>query len=241
MTIDRGRVRAIFRKEIRELGRNRSLLVAMAILPLVFIIQPLVAVLGLSARAAAGLRDEHVLLYLLGIPTLVPPVIAATGIAGERQQGTLEPVLTTPVRAEELLLGKALAALIPTVAIALLVDLLFLVVVAVFGEPGIASAMVNRPDLVAQLVFIPLLAAWSIWVGLAVSTRTSDVRVAQQLAILANLPVVLGIALIAFGTIPPSRQLAIGLGVLLLVLDSLGWRVIAALFDRERLIAGTSS
>jgi ABC-2 type transport system permease protein len=241
MTIDRGRVRAIFRKEIRELGRNRSLLVAMAILPLVFIIQPLIAVLGLSAREAAGLRDEHVLLYLLGIPTLVPPVIAATAVAGERQQGTLEPVLTTPIRAEELLLGKALAALIPTVAIALLVDLLFLVVVAVFGQTGIASAMVNRPDLVAQLIFIPLLAAWSIWVGLAVSTRTSDVRVAQQLAILANLPVVLGIALIAFGTIPPSRQLAIGLGVLLLVLDSVGWRVIAALFDRERLIAGTSS
>jgi ABC-2 type transport system permease protein len=98
--------------------------------------------------------------------------------------------------------------------------------------------MANGSDLVAQVIFIPLLAAWSVWVGLAISTRTSDIRVAQQLALLANVPVVFFIALIAFGVIPPSRQLAIGLGALLIVLDGFGWRIIARLFDRERLIAG---
>jgi ABC-2 type transport system permease protein len=175
---------------------------------------------------------------MLGIPTLVPPVIAATAIAGERQQATLEPVLTTPIPGEELLVAKGLAAWIPSVAIALAVDALFLVVVAIFGQPGIAAAIVNGSDLVAQLVFIPLLAAWSVWIGLAVSTRTSDARVAQQLALLANVPVVLFIALVAFGVVPPSPQLALGLGALLLVLDLVGWRIIAVLFDRERLIAG---
>ena len=53
--------------EFREIQRNRSLLLAMSVLPLVFLVQPLVAVLGLSARAAGALRDEHVLLYLLGM------------------------------------------------------------------------------------------------------------------------------------------------------------------------------
>ena len=239
MTIDGRRVRAIFRKEIREIQRNRSLLVAMAVLPLVFLVQPLVAILGLSAQAASGLREEHVLLYLLGIPILVPPVIAATAIAGERQQGTLEPVLTTPIRREELLLGKALAALLPSIAIALAVDALFLAVVAVFAQPGIASATVNGPDLLAQLVFIPLLAAWSVWVGIAVSTRASDMRVAQQLALLINVPAVLVVALVAFAVIPPSPELGVALAVLLVVLDVGGWRVTSWLFDRERLIAGT--
>ena len=178
MSLDLRRVRAIIRKELREIRHNRSLLVAMAILPLVFIIQPLVAVLGLSAKAAAGLSHEHVLLYLLGIPVLVPPVVAATAIAGERQQGTLEPVLTTPIRREELLLGKALAAWVPSIAIAYVVDALFLGIVALFAQPGIASAMVNGSDLAAQVLFVPLLAAWSIWVGLAMSTRASDARVA---------------------------------------------------------------
>jgi ABC-type Na+ efflux pump permease subunit len=241
MTIDWGRVRAIFRKELREIQRNRSLLLGMGVLPLVFLVQPLVAVLGLSERAAAGLREEHVLLYLLGIPILVPPVIAATAIAGERQQGTLEPVLTTPIRREELLLGKGLAALVPSIAIALVVDAFFLAVVALFAKPGIAEAMVNAPDLVAQLVFIPLLAAWSVWVGIAVSTRASDMRVAQQIALLVNVPPVFAVALVAFGVIEPTRQLAVVLAAALIVLDTTGWRVAARLFDRERLIAGTRS
>jgi hypothetical protein len=36
-----------------------------------------------------------------------------------------------------------------------------------------------------------------------------------------------------------SLGLALGLGAALLVLDVLGWRVTAATFNRERLIAGT--
>jgi ABC-type transport system involved in multi-copper enzyme maturation permease subunit len=239
MTIDRGRVRAIVRKEFREISRNRSLLLAMGVLPLVFLIQPLVAILGLSAAAASGLRQEHVLLYLLGIPILVPPVIAATAIAGERQQGTLEPVLTTPIRREELVLGKGLAAFLPSVAIALVVDAFFLLVVALFGKPGIVSAMVNGPDLVAQLVFLPLLAAGSVWVGLAISTRASDLRVAQQIALLINVPLVFAVALVAFGVIEPSPRLAVPLAAVLFVIDSTGWRMVARLFDRERLITGS--
>ena len=86
---------------------------------------------------------------------------------------------------------------------------------------------------------MPLLAAWSIWVGLAMSTRASDARVAQQLAILANLPVVFGVVLIAVDVIPPSPELGVALAVLFVVLDLGGWFVVSRLFDRERLIAGT--
>jgi hypothetical protein len=46
----------------------------------------------------------------------------------------------------------------------------------------------QAPQLPATLVFIPLLAAWAIWVGLAVSARVSDTRVAQQLSTLGSLP-----------------------------------------------------
>jgi ABC-2 type transport system permease protein len=240
MSLSLRRVRAIFRKELQEVQRNRSLLLAMAVLPLFFTIQPLIAVLGLSARAAAGLSHEHVLLYLLGIPILVPTVIAATAVAGERQQGTLEPVLTTPIRREELLLGKAIAALIPSVVIAFLVDALFLTIVALFAEPGIASAMVNRSDLVAHICSRHSPRP-SIWVGLGISTRASDPRVAQQLALLASLPAVLVVVLIALDVIEPSPELGVALAALLIVLDVGGWRVTSWLFDRERLIAGTPS
>jgi ABC-2 type transport system permease protein len=91
---------------------------------------------------------------------------------------------------------------------------------------------------VAQVVFTPLLATWSIWVGLAVSTRVSDARVAQQLGFLLTLPPLLVVVLTAVNVIPASTSMAIGSAAVVLLFDGLGWRFVARLFDRERLITG---
>lgn len=233
------RIRAIFRKELREYRRNGFIVLTMAIIPLIFLIQPLVVVFGLTAAAAGELAHGHLLLYMLGIPALVPAAVAAYAVVGERQQGTLEPVLTTPIRPQELLLGKLLAALVPSVAIAYAVYAVFLACVGLFADPAVASALIRGPDLLAQLLFTPLLAAWSIGVGIAISGRSSDLRVAQQLGLLASLPAAVLAALVAFDVIHPTLGLALGLGAALVVLDGIGWRVAVASFDRERLITGT--
>ncbi len=239
MSMSSRRVRAIFRKELREYRRNGPIVAAMAILPLIFLIQPLVIVFAAPAAAAGPLAHAHLLLYMLAVPALVPALVAAYAVVGERQQGTLEPVLTTPIRREEFLLGKALAALAPSIAIAYAVYALFLASAGLFARPGIASALLRWPDILAQVLFTPLLAAWSIWLGLGISARSSDVRVAQQLGILASLPAVAVTSLIAFNVIHATLALALGLAAALLLLDGLGWRIISATFDRERLITGT--
>ena len=237
--MSRRRVRAIFRKDLREYRRNTSIVAAMAVLPLVFAINPLIAVFALPASSANSLAHGSALLYLLGIPAVVPALVAAYSVVGERQQGTLEPVLTTPIRREEFLLGKALASFVPSVAISFAVYALVLACVGLFADPAVASALFQVPELVAQLLFTPLLAAWSIWVGIAISARASDVRVAQQLGMLASLPSVAVSTLVAYDVIHATLGLAIGLAVLLLVLDGFGWRIVSAMFDRERLITGT--
>ncbi len=239
MSVSWRRVRAIVRKELAEYRRNRLLVAGMAFLPLLFMIQPLIAILTLGGEASGGLAQEHVLVYLLGIPVLVPVIAASYAVAGERGQGTLEPALTTPIGRDEFLLGKAMAAFVPSLLIAYAVFALYLVLVVLFAQPGIAAALIQGPDLVAQLVFTPLLATWSIWVGIGVSSRASDVRVAQQLGLVASLPPVFVVVLTALNVIPATPALALGGAAVLLVLDGLGWRVVARLFDRERLITGT--
>ncbi|HYY78294.1 MAG TPA: ABC transporter permease subunit [Actinomycetes bacterium] len=234
------RVRAVLRKELREYRRSGNIVAAMVVFPLIFLIQPLVVVFVLPASAAAGLSHEHLLLYMLGIPAIVPAAVAAYAVVGERQQGTLEPVLTTPVRREELLLGKALAALVPSVAVAYAVYAFFLACVGLFARPGVAAALLRGPELLAQVVFTPLLAGWSIWVGIWISARSNDVRVAQQLGMLASLPSVLVTSLIAFDVIHATLGLALGLAAVLLLLQGLGWRITSASFDRERLITGAA-
>ena len=238
MTLSGRRIRAIVRKEIREYARNRSIVVTMAIFPLIFAVQPLIAIVRVNASGSGALSHEHVLLFMLGIPALVPAFLAATAVAGERQQGTLEPALTTPIRREEFLLGKALSALIPALVVAYAVFVLFLVAVARLAAAPVAAAVIQGPDLLAQVIFTPLLASSTIWLGIALSTRASDVRVAQQLGVLASLPAVLVTVLIALDVIPVSPGLGLGLGAFLIVVDVLGWRLVASLFDRERLMTG---
>jgi ABC-2 type transport system permease protein len=238
--VSKRRIGAIFRKELREYRRNRSVLVALAIFPLIFLIQPILVVYIVPASKAAQLSHWHVLLYMLALPVLTPAMLAAYAVAGEREQGTLEPVLTTPIRREEFLLGKALAVLAPSTGIAYAVFAFFLAFVACFAHPAVASAILHGPDILAQVFFTPLLAAFSVWVGIAVSTRSSDVRVAQQLSLLGSLPVGVATSLIAFDVIHATFGLAIVLAVLLLLANALSWRIVTPMFDRERLLTGTS-
>ena len=85
----------------------------------------------------------------------------------------------------------------------------------------------------------PLLAALSTWIAVAVSTRTSDTRVAQQLSLLACLAIVLVTSLVAFEVIPVSAVPLGPVAALLVMCDVVGWRLVVPLFDRERLITGS--
>ncbi|MGD0067355.1 MAG: ATP-binding cassette domain-containing protein [Streptosporangiaceae bacterium] len=97
------------------------------------------------------------------------------------------------------------------------------------------------PELIAQVIFTPLVAGWSIWIGIAISVRSSDIRVAAQLGMLASFVPIAVTVLISVGAIHPTLGLTLGLGAVLLIVDTMGWRVVAPMFDRERLITGTRS
>jgi ABC-type Na+ efflux pump permease subunit len=236
------RVKAIMVKELNDYRRNRFVMVfTMTLLPLIFIVVPTVQLLVAPAAEASSKLDARVglsLLYLLIIPAIVPSMVSAYSVIGEREQGTLEPILITPIRREEFLIGKALAVIIPTLIVAYAIFGIFLAIAALFAHPSMRSAILAGSHIPVQVVFTPLLAAWSIWVGIAISARSSDVRVAQQLSMFANLPPVAIVALMGFNVIPPSTGLAIGLAAALLAVDALGWRAVSAMFDRERLITG---
>ena len=235
------RVGAIVQKELRDYRRNRFVIYTMSTLPLIFIAAPMVQLFTLNVTATSAKFDARIglsLLYMLILPAVIPSVLSAYSVVGEREQGTLESVLTTPIRSEEFLIGKALAAFLPTLVVAYVIFGIFLGAVAAFAHPAVASAIFERNHLLIQLLFTPLVAGWSIWAGIAISTRMSDVRAAQQLTVFASLPPVAIVALMNFNVITPSLGLALGLAAGLLLIDGLAWRVVAAMFDRERLITG---
>ena len=242
--MSRTRIAAVIGKELREYRRNRLLVGSMIVYPTIFTALPIATFFARQPSVASANLSNHIglsLLYMLLIPVVVPATISGYAIVGEREAGTLEPFLTTPIRPEEILLGKATAIAMPALVVAYGVYGLFLLAVELFAHPFVASAVFHSNQVLAQPVFIPLLAAWSIWVGIAISTRASDVRVAQQLAVVANLPPLAVTSLMGFGVISPSFTLAVVLAAALLAVDLAGWRLVATLFNRERLITGSSA
>jgi ABC-2 type transport system permease protein len=230
------------RKELRDFRRNRFLIGTMSVMPLVFLVSPLLTLLRIPASAPASVVNRSVgvtSLLLFVVPAVIPPIMAAYSVIGERDQGTLEPFLTTPIRREELLLAKALAVFVPSAIVAYAVYFVFALSVR-FGAAHVVGAAVWRaPQMLAQLAFTPLIAVWAIWVGIAMSVRARDVRVAQQLATLASLPALGITTLITFRVIAPSVTLAVELALGLLACDVAAWRLVSQLFDRERLVTGT--
>jgi ABC-2 type transport system permease protein len=130
------------------------------------------------------------------------------------------------------------AAFLPSVAIAYVIYLVVLISVRIGAAHVVSNVVFHPPQLLAQILFTPLLALWSIWIGIGISTRASDVRVAQQLATVASLPLLGFTSLISFQLIKPSVPIAIGLALALVAADLAAWRVVSRLFNRERLVTG---
>ncbi len=237
------RIKAIMIKELRDFRRNRFVIVTMMLLPIIFILAPLISIFSIKAGVLSPQIQTRIgisLFYMLLIPAIVPTVISAYSVVGEKEQGTLEPILITPISREEFLIGKALAAVVPAVAVAYFVFGIFLLATSLFASAQIHSVIFNGPRLLIQFVYTPLIAGWSIWACLAISSRTNDVRVAQQLSTLASLPPLLIVVLFATDVISPTIKYAIYFAILLLLINLAGWKLVSRLFNEERLITGST-
>jgi ABC-2 type transport system permease protein len=76
---------------------------------------------------------------------------------------------------------------------------------------------------------------------MAVSVRASEVRVAQQLGVLASFPPVAVILLLAVGVLHPTFPLALEFAVVVLAIDWVALRLVSGMFDRERLVTGSKA
>jgi len=99
--LDTGRLAAIARKEVREYRRAPFIIGAMAVLPFFFMIEPVLTIFAIGATVKSAPVAKAVgvtFLLLLIVPAIIPATVAAYSVVGERDQGTLEPLVTTPVR-----------------------------------------------------------------------------------------------------------------------------------------------
>jgi ABC-2 type transport system permease protein len=208
-------------------------------------IQTAIAKLSAEIPAAASLpaiQQLQVLLlsqfkfYLLLIPTMVAISFSTFSILDEKQSHSLEPLLATPVRTWELLLGKALSGAIPALIVAWTCAAIFFLAVTLMGWGDLVALVLTPSWYITLFLLTPAVASLSFLLGVIGSSRAKDAKNAQNLVIFIILPVFALIAVQIAGIIWFTPLLTLVLSLSLLVFDYLVLRIAVNLFQRESIV-----
>jgi ABC-2 type transport system permease protein len=251
----------IVKKEFDEVIKNKYILMTMASFPLVFsVVIPLiylfalptnvswsdVAVFKAMVPGAASMTPRQVLLlyivqsnlpFYLMMPSVIPTLISSYSIVGEKKCGTLEPLLATPVSTRDILVGKTLAAVIPSVVITWVSFVIYAVLVDsatydVFGY----LIVPNMLWLVAITVTAPLFAILSVYLSIVVSSRLSDIRAAQQISAVFVIPIMSIFILELFGYMTLTLDIVLLLSAVIAVIDLFLVNASVKIFRREEIL-----
>lgn len=262
--MNNARLGAVVGKELTEITKNRLLVFTVFMPPLLLAFLPLVLLSTLgSSMSNTNMRPEDIarlqnlspamaeynpsevvqllalqqflLLYLM-MPLIIPMTVAAFSIIGEKESRSLEPLLATPVSTFELLLGKSIAAVVPAILATWAAYAIFFIGASRVTSPKVYAGLLNPMWVIAVIVLAPLLCLLSVSLGVFISSRVNDTRVAQQIGGALVIPVVvLGLAQTAGFILLNAFTFAFG-SVVIALLD-LGVLFLATkLFQRETIL-----
>ncbi len=237
----------ITRKDFDEFRRNRYVFWTLIGMPLLFsAMGPLILLsVPFSDPSLQGAEGEQVLTLLLGmilfflalIPGIVPSIVASYSFVGEKVNRSMEPLLATPTTDGELLLGKSLAAFIPTMVGTYAAFVVNIIVVDIILFPIIGRLYAPNLSWIIVMFFLaPAICIASIEANVLVSSRMRDIRAAQQIGGLIVMPLML----LLFGSITDVFPLT---PVNLLIISTLFsavayvlFQVARRLFQREKIL-----
>lgn len=174
-------------------------------------------------------------LFLI-VPIMSASVVSADSFVGEKERGTLESLLFTPVDLGSLLLGKALAAFVPAMLLTLGSALLAFVAVNAAGWSLFHGIFFPNAAWIPLLgLVVPALSLFAILLNIFISARVSTFQAAYQLGGVMVLPVVLLAAGQASGAMLMGVGVASLVGVGVLLVDFVLLRLLLARLDRARL------
>lgn len=174
--------------------------------------------------------------FVIGAASL-PTAIAAYGIAGEKVEKSLEPLLATPTSDGEILLGKVLSAFVPTILAVWVGGVLYMGLIDLETR-GVLGYLYfpNVGIAVTLFVLAPIACLFAIEVTVLISSRVTDVRGAQQASGVVFLPFIFLYVLGEVGPFPlnatNSLYVAGALAGLVLLLFGLNTRI----FQREEIL-----
>lgn len=180
--------------------------------------------------------DLFTLLFMI-LPVMIPVTIAAYSIVGEKTARSLEPILATPITTVELILGKSLAAIIPAVLATWLGYLIYgLGLWILIDSNAVVGRLIDPIWLTAVFIVGPLLTVLAVCIAIIVSSRVTDPRVAEQLAGVIVLPLILLLVGQSIGFLIINRFMILVAVVVIALIDvGLSYLTVKT-FERETIL-----
>ncbi len=169
--------------------------------------------------------------FFLLIPLLISGIITSDSFAGERERNTLEPLMATPVRSRDLLLGKILTPFLPALLVTWVsFGILTAAISRVINPHFVSPVFPDAVWVLSMLLVVPLFLAGTVLAEVLISARSASVKAASALNMLLSLPVLLLMLLQSSGFVLFSRGSIVWIVAALAGLDILlfvrGLRVI---------------
>jgi ABC-2 type transport system permease protein len=236
---------AIMRKDFAELRAHPSTLLTPLVMMLTFILPAFFIIVLVPAWSGEYVETSkqillfrQFLLLTLMAPATGSMTLAAQAVISEKQGGTLEPLLATPLKTSELLAAKMLTPFLVALTLHLVGLTIYAAGIALLASPGILPALLTWPTFLLLFVTAPLVTLLSLQLAVIMSSRVNDARSAQQLGALVLLPVTgLFVAQLARGFVVDTGFLLVAIPALI-VIDVALLIVGVRVFGRERILVG---
>jgi ABC-type Na+ efflux pump permease subunit len=227
-------------KDFSVIRQNKYIFYSIIAMPLIFgIALPLMIMISL---AGAPINAIMLILGMINVffavmAAVLPTVIASYSFVGEKVERSLEPLLATPTTDGELLLGKCLAAFLPSMAATFIGAAGYVAVIDYWSYTNQGVFMLPNLNLALILGLVaPLACILSVEANVIVSSRVSDVRAAQQLGGIVVLPIILVLMLGSLFAFMPADLLALVMSGVLAIAAVALFYVSKATFQREEIL-----
>jgi len=226
----------ILRKELRDIFQYRPLIYSLCVMPLIIVFLSGFVLFNASHDPGSQADIGNLFrLYVLAEPLIIPTIIAAYSIVGEKNSHTLEPVLATPVETWQLLAAKCLASVIPATLATWISGGLFVAEMAAFTTPAAFAQVITPGWLVLMILAAPALTLTPTALTVMTSSRINEPRAASQVASLFFVAILLVFSTVGRALVI-SPLLSLGITVVLVVLGIILLRMATAVFQREAIL-----
>lgn len=190
----------------------------------------------IPASVIEGFLQSFLFFFMIAVTTL-PTAIASYALVGEKVERSLEPMLATPVSIGSVLVGKTIAAVVPTLAAVWSACAVFMVLADREATPILGYRYFPQEATWVQLfVLMPVVALLTVNIDIVVSSRVSDVRSAQQIAGLVVLPVSALYMAAQLGSIALDVRMMWRMAAVAAVLAIVTLVIARRVFDREEIL-----